>query len=91
LHYLLIESHEEKHEDHLIKSHDEKHEEKHEESYDKKHEEKHEESSDEKHEEKHEEKIWRSFDFDRKSWRKNMIESYEEDHEDCSIKLFTFT
>jgi len=31
LHYLLIESHEEKHEDHLIKNHDEKHEEKHEE------------------------------------------------------------
>jgi len=30
LHYLLIESHEGKHEDHLIESHDEKHEEKHE-------------------------------------------------------------
>ncbi len=30
LHYLLIESHEEKHEDCLIESHDEKHEEKHE-------------------------------------------------------------
>ena len=82
LHYLLIESHKEKHEDHLIESHKEKHEE----SHDKKHEEKHEE----KHDEKHEEKIWRSFDFDRKSWRKNMIESHEENHEDCSIKLFTF-
>jgi len=73
LHYLLIESHEEKHEDCLTESHNEKHEEKH----------------DEKHEEKHEEKTWRSFDFDRKSWRENMIESHEEDHEDCSIKLFT--
>jgi len=52
LHYLLIESHEEKHEDCLIKNHDEKHEE----SHDEKHEEKHEESHDEKHEEKHEEK-----------------------------------
>ena len=81
LHYLLIESHEEKHE--------ENHDEKHEESHDEKHEEKHEESHDEKHKEKHEEKTWRSFDFDRESWRENMIESHEEDHEDCSIKLFT--
>ena len=31
LHYLLIESREEKHKDHLIKNHDEEHEEKHEE------------------------------------------------------------
>ncbi len=31
LHYLLIDSHEEKHEDRLIESNDEKHEEKHEE------------------------------------------------------------
>ncbi len=78
LHYLLIESHEEKHEDHLIESHDEKHEEKHDE--------KHEES----HDEEHEEKTWRSFDSNRKSWRENMVESHEENHEDCSIKLFTF-
>ncbi len=41
LHYLLIESHEEKHEECLIESHDEKHEEKHEESHDEKHREKH--------------------------------------------------
>jgi len=40
--------------------------------------------------ESHDEKTWRLFDFDRKSWRKNMIESHEEDHEDCLIKLFTF-
>ena len=52
LHYLLIESHEEKHEDRLIENHDEKHEE----SHDEKHKEKHKESHDEKHEEKHEEK-----------------------------------
>ncbi len=65
LHYLLIKSHEEEHEDHLIESHKKK------------------------HEEKHEEKTWRSFDFDRKSWRKNMIESHEENYKDCSIKLFT--
>ncbi len=58
-----------------------KHEEEHEESHDEKHE--------EKHEEEHEEKTWRSFDFDRESWRENMIESYKEDNEDCSIKLFT--
>jgi len=102
LHYLLIESHKEKHEDHLIKSYKEKHEEKHEEKHkekhkesheekhEEKHREKHKESHDEKHKEKHEEEYeeetWRSFDFDRKSWRENMIE----DHEDCSIKLFTF-
>ncbi len=47
------------------------------------------ESHEEEHEEKHEEKTWRSFNFDRKSWRKNMVESHEENHEDCSIKLFT--
>jgi len=44
LHYLLIESHEEKHEDHLIKSHKEKHEdcliESHDKIHDKEHEEK---------------------------------------------------
>ncbi len=77
LHYLLIESHKEEHEDRLIKSHDEKHKEKH----DEKHE--------EKHKKKHEGKTWRSFDFDRESWRENMIESHEENHEDCLIKLFT--
>ncbi len=81
----LIESHKEKHEDHLIKSHDEKHEEKHEEEHEESHDEKHKKE----HEEKHEEKTWRSFDFDRKSWRENMIESHEENHENCSIKLFT--
>ncbi len=105
LHYLLIESHEGEHEGRLVENHEGKHEEshdgenegkhegKHKESHDEKHEEKHEESHDEKHEEKHEgkheEKTWRSFDFDRKSWRGNMVESHEEDHEDCSIKLFT--
>ncbi len=61
LHYLLIESHKEKHEDYLIKSHKEKHKDHLIESHDEKHR--------EKHEEKHEEKTWRSFDFDRKSWR----------------------
>jgi len=81
LHYLLIESHKEKHEDYLIKSHKEKHKDHLIESHDEKHR--------EKHEEKHEEKTWRSFDFDRKSWRENMIESHEEFHENCSIKLFT--
>jgi len=54
----------------LIESHDEKHKEKHEE----KHKEKHEE----KHDEKHDEETWRSFDFDRESWRENMVESHEE-------------
>jgi len=34
--------------------------------------------------ENHEEKTWRLFDFDRKSWQKNMIES----HEEKSCKLF---
>jgi len=72
LHYLLIESHEEKHEDHLIKSHKEKHKEKHEEKHE------------EKHDKKHNEKTWRLFDFDRKSWRENMIES----HEEKSCRLF---
>ncbi len=72
LHYLLIESHEEEHEECLIKSHDEKHEEKHEESHD------------EEHREKHREKTWRLFDFDRESWRKNMVES----HEEKSCRLF---
>jgi len=76
LHYLLIESHEEKHEDRLIESHKEKHEDHLIESHDEKHE--------EKHEEKHDEKTWRSFDFDRKSWRKNMVES----HEEKSCRLF---
>jgi len=42
LHYLLIESHEKKHEDHLIESHDEKHEEEHEEKHEEKYKEKHE-------------------------------------------------
>jgi len=49
LHYLLIESHEEKHEDRLIESHKEKHENHLIESHDEKHEEKHEESHDECH------------------------------------------
>ncbi len=75
LHYLLIESHEEKHEEKHEESHDEKHKEKHEESHDEKHEEKHREKHREKHEEKYEEKTWRSFDFDRESWRENMVES----------------
>ena len=56
LHYLLIESHKKKHEDHLIKSHDEKHEEKHEKKHEEKHEEKHEGKNEEKHEESHNEK-----------------------------------
>ncbi len=79
----------EKHEDRVIKDYDEKHKEEHEdrliEDYDEEHKEEHEE----KHDEKHEEKTWRSFDFDRESWRKMMIESHEENHEDCSTKLFT--
>ncbi len=62
-------------EDHY-KKHKEKHEEKHEEKYEGKHE--------EKHDEKHDEKTWRLFDFDRKSWRKNMVES----HEEKSCRLF---
>ena len=60
------------------------------ESHEKKHEEKHEEKYEEKHKEKHKEKTWRSFDFDKESWWENMIKSYEENHEDCLIKLFTF-
>jgi len=54
LHYLLIESHEEKHEDHLIESHKEKHEDHLIESHKEKHEDHLIESHDEKHEEKHE-------------------------------------
>ncbi len=54
------------------------------------HKEKHEDCLIESYDEKHEEKTWRSFDFDRKSWRRNMVESHEENHEDCLIKLFTF-
>ena len=74
LHYLLIESHEEKHEDRLIESHEEKHKEKHEE----KHEDHLIESHDGKTWRETWRKTWRLFDFDRKSWRKNMIESHEE-------------
>ncbi len=62
----------EKHEDCLIESHDEKHKEKHKEKHE------------EEHEEKHEGKTWRLFDFDRESWRENMIES----HEEKSCRLF---
>ncbi len=69
-----------KHEDHLIENHDEDHDEKHKEKHKEKHEEKHEE----KHDEKYDEKTWRSFDFDRESWRENMIES----HEEQSCRLF---
>ena len=32
----------------------------------------------------HDEKTWRLFDFDRKSWQENMIESHEEE----SCRLF---
>ena len=84
LHYLLIESHKEKHEDHLIKSHKKKHEDCLIESHNEKYEEKHKEKHKEKHDEKHDEKTWRSFDFDRKSWRENMVES----HEEKSCRLF---
>ena len=84
LHYLLIESHEGKNEDRLIESHKEKHEDHLIESHNEKHEGKHEEKHEEEHEEKHDEKTWRSFDFDRESWRKNMIES----HEEKSCRLF---
>jgi len=62
LHYLLIESHEEKHEDHLIESYKEKHEDCLIES----HKEKHEDCLIENHDEK----TWRS--FDKKSWWENM-------------------
>ncbi len=65
-----------KHENHLIEDHYKKNKEKHEE--------KHEEKYEEKHDEKHDEKTWRSFDFDRKSWRENIIES----HEEKSCRLF---
>ncbi len=61
-----------KHEDCLIEDHDEKHKEKHKEKHE------------EKHNEKHDEKTWRLFDFDRESWRENMIES----HEEKSCRLF---
>jgi len=54
LHYLLIESHEGKHEDHLIESHKEKHEDRLIESHKEKHEDHLIES--------HDEKTWRSFD-----------------------------
>ncbi len=85
-----------KHEGRLIESHDgklkEKHEEKHKGKHEGKHEEKHEEEHEEKHEwkhegkhdEKHDEKTWRPFDFGRKSWRENMVES----HEGKSCRLF---
>ncbi len=67
----------EKHEDCLIEKHKEKHKEKHR------------EKDENRLIENHDEKTWRSFDFDRESWRENMVESHEENHEDCSIKLFT--
>jgi len=72
----LIESHDEKHK--------EEHEEKHKEKHEGKHKEKHEGKHEEKHDEKHDEKTWRSFDFDRESWRENMVES----HEGKSCRLF---
>jgi len=53
-------------------------------SFDKDHDEKHKEKHEDRLIESHDEKTWRSFDFDRKSWRKNMIES----HEEKSCKLF---
>ncbi len=79
LHYLLIESHEEKHEDHLIKSHKEKHEdhlieshkEKHEDYLIKSRKEKHEDHLIKSHKEKHED---------------HLIESHKEKHEDYLIK-----
>ncbi len=86
LHYILIESHEEKHEDCLIKSHDidEKYKEKHEEKHEDRLIKNHDKEYREKHEEKHEEKTWRLFDFNRELWRKNMVES----HEEKSCRLF---
>ena len=57
-----------KHEDCLIESHDEKHKGKHEDRLIK----------------NHDEKTWRLFDFDRESWRENMVES----HEGKSCRLF---
>ncbi len=68
-----------KHEDHLIESHKEKHEEKYEE--------KHEEEYEDCLIKDHDKKTWRLFDFDRKSWQKNMIES----HEEKLCKLFNQT
>ncbi len=63
-------------------THRKKHREKHEEKHREKHREKHEEKYEEKHEdhliENHDEKTWRLFDFDKESWRENMIESHEE-------------
>ncbi len=57
LHYLLIESYEEKHEDYLIESHKEKHKDHLIENHDEKHEEKHEEEHEEEHKEKHEDHL----------------------------------
>ena len=86
----MIESHKEKHDEKHKEKHEEKHDEKHKEKHEEEHEEKHEdcliEDHDEKHKEKHEDhliedhdkKTWRSFDFDKESWQKNMIESHEE-------------
>ena len=97
LHYLLIESHEEKHEGRLVESHKGEHEGRLIESHDGEHEGKHEgehEGShggkhEEEHEGEHEGETWRPFDFGRESWRGNMVESHEGDHEGCSTKLFT--
>ncbi len=96
LHYLLIESHEEKHEERLIKNHDEKHEEKHKEkhkeNHDEKHEEKHkeehEESYDKKHKEKHREKHKENIKRNMKrnmmrNMMKNMKKNMKKKHEDC--------
>ncbi len=83
LHYLLIESHEEKHEGRLVESHKEKHEgrlieshdEKHEEKHGEKHEGEHEEKHEGKHEEEHKDRLVENHDgetwrpFGRKSWR----------------------
>ncbi len=38
----------------------------------------HDEKHEEKHDEKHDEKTWRLFDFNKESWRENIIESHEE-------------
>ncbi len=78
--------HEGKHEDRLIEDHDEKHKEEHEEEHEGEHEGrlieghdgKHKGKHKEKHGEKHEGETWRPFDFDRESWRENMVESHEE-------------
>ncbi len=74
----MIESHKEKHKEKNKEEHKEKHEEKHDEKHKEKHDEKHEEEHRDCLKEKHDEKTWRSFDFDRKSWQKNMVESHEE-------------